>query len=43
MAKVCSNTSNLIIDKRLFPKNYFEYPTLSANPITSLPLFVKEL
>jgi hypothetical protein len=26
-----------------FPKNYFAYPTLSANPTTSLPLFVKEL
>ena len=43
LAKVCSNTNNLIINKRFFPKNYFAYPTLSANPTTSLPLFVKEL
>ena len=43
LTKVCSNTNNLIINKRFFPKNYFPYPTLSANPTTSLPLFVKEL
>jgi hypothetical protein len=44
LAKVCSNTNNLIINKRgFFQKNYFAYPTLSANPTTSLPLFVKEL
>ena len=43
LAIVCSNTNNRIINKRFFPKNYFTYPTLSANPNTSLPLFVKEL
>ena len=43
LAKVCSNTNNLIIGKRFFPKNYLVYTTLSANPTKSLPLFVKEL
>ena len=42
LAKVFSQIL-IILLIRGFLKNYFAYPTLSANPTTSLPLFVKEL